>query len=166
MELTHACHVPPTPRDKGIAATRGLELTIRYWVSIHYHLHFYTTTKLVPIMSRAAKLTLAGTSLMAAGTVLFVHYAQQSEKAVSPSPNQRLRGKTRNISSSLNRCYDKILMLFGLKAMHAGVLRDIEQQRVKKERQADFEMQKALEEEYRRVQSVHDGAGEGHGASG
>ena len=41
--------------------------------------------------------------------------------------------------------------------MHAGVLRDIEQQRVKKERQADFEMQKALEQEYRRVQSVHDG---------
>lgn len=44
--------------------------------------------------------------------------------------------------------------------MHAGVLRDIEQQRVKKERQADFEMQKALEEEYRKVQQVHDG-GEG-----
>ena len=41
--------------------------------------------------------------------------------------------------------------------MHAGVLRDIEQQRIKKERQADFEMQKALEQEYRRVQSVHDG---------
>jgi protein PET117 len=41
--------------------------------------------------------------------------------------------------------------------MHAGVIRDIEQQRVKKERQADFEMQKALEEEYRRVQTVHDG---------
>ena len=43
--------------------------------------------------------------------------------------------------------------------MHAGVLRDIEQQRVKKERQADFEMQRALEEEYRRVQKVHDGKG-------
>lgn len=41
--------------------------------------------------------------------------------------------------------------------MHAGVVRDIEQQRVKKERQADFEMQRALEEEYRKVQSVHDG---------
>ena len=39
-------------------------------------------------------------------------------------------------------------------AMHAGVLRDIEQQRIKKERQADFEMQKALEEEYRKVQHV------------
>ena len=41
--------------------------------------------------------------------------------------------------------------------MHAGVIRDIEQQRVKKERQADFEMQKALEDEYRKVQHVGDG---------
>ena len=41
--------------------------------------------------------------------------------------------------------------------MHAGVVRDIEQQRIKKERQADFEMQRALEEEYRKVQKVHDG---------
>ena len=41
-------------------------------------------------------------------------------------------------------------------AMHAGVVRDIEQQRVKKERQADFEMQKALEEEYKKIQQVHD----------
>jgi len=48
-----------------------------------------------------------------------------------------------------------------LQAMHAGVIRDVEQQRVKKERQADFEMQKALEEEYRKVQKVHDGGEEG-----
>lgn len=41
--------------------------------------------------------------------------------------------------------------------MHAGVIRDIEQQRIKKERQADFEMQMALEEEYRKVQTVRDG---------
>jgi protein PET117 len=41
--------------------------------------------------------------------------------------------------------------------MHAGVVRDMEQQRIKKERQADFEMQKALEEEYKKVQTVHDG---------
>jgi len=41
--------------------------------------------------------------------------------------------------------------------MHAGVLRDIEQQRLKKERQADFEMQRALEQEYRKVQHVDDG---------
>jgi protein PET117 len=43
------------------------------------------------------------------------------------------------------------------KAMHKGVIRDMEQQRVKKERQLDFEMQKALEEEYRKVQNVRDG---------
>lgn len=40
--------------------------------------------------------------------------------------------------------------------MHAGVIRDIEQQRVKKERQADFDMQKTLENEYRKVQNVTD----------
>ncbi|KAL8699620.1 MAG: hypothetical protein Q9201_005896 [Fulgogasparrea decipioides] len=74
-------------------------------------------------MSRASKLTLAGTSLAAAGTIIFVHFAQKWEKA----------------------------------GMHAGVIRDMEQQRVKKERQADFEMQKQLEEEYRKVQKVHDG---------
>ncbi|KAF2093434.1 hypothetical protein NA57DRAFT_81361 [Rhizodiscina lignyota] len=39
-------------------------------------------------------------------------------------------------------------------AMHAGVIRDMEQQRLKKERQADFEMQRALEEEYRKIQTV------------
>ena len=42
-------------------------------------------------------------------------------------------------------------------AMHQGVVRDVEQQRLKKERQLDFEMQKALEEEYKKIQSVHDG---------
>lgn len=41
-------------------------------------------------------------------------------------------------------------------AMHAGVVRDMEQQRVKRERQADFEMQRKLEEEYKKVQTVHD----------
>ena len=58
------------------------------------------------------------------------------------------------------RCGPEVLWLTRLsKAMHAGVIRDIEQQRVKKERQADFEMQKALEEEYRKVQNVDDGSG-------
>ncbi|KAI9855478.1 MAG: hypothetical protein M1824_006074 [Vezdaea acicularis] len=79
-------------------------------------------------MSRAAKLTLAGTSAMAAGIVIFVHYAQRAEKA----------------------------------AMHAGVIRDMEQQKMKQERQADFEMQRALEEEYRKVQTVSDST-RGHG---
>ncbi|GAB7344175.1 hypothetical protein MBLNU457_2067t1 [Dothideomycetes sp. NU457] len=39
-------------------------------------------------------------------------------------------------------------------AMHQGVVRDMEQQRLKRERQADFEMQAKLEEEYRKVQNV------------
>ncbi|KAL8971917.1 MAG: hypothetical protein Q9197_003023 [Variospora fuerteventurae] len=84
-------------------------------------------------MSRASKLTLAGTSLAAVATVFSVHYGQQSEKA----------------------------------AMHAGVVRDMEQQRVKKERQADFEMQKKLEGEYKKVQTVHDeDGGDGGGKAG
>lgn len=41
--------------------------------------------------------------------------------------------------------------------MHAGVERDMERQRVKRERQADFEMQRRLEEEYRKIQTVSDG---------
>ncbi|OCL02011.1 hypothetical protein AOQ84DRAFT_249233, partial [Glonium stellatum] len=73
-------------------------------------------------MSRAAKITLAATSLSAIGIVVFVHYAQTAEKA----------------------------------AMHAGVIRDYEQQRLKRERQLDFEMQQALEQEYRKVQTVSD----------
>jgi protein PET117 len=40
--------------------------------------------------------------------------------------------------------------------MHAGVVRDIEQQQLKRERKADFEVQRQLEEEYRKVQSVSD----------
>ncbi|KAH6658319.1 hypothetical protein BKA67DRAFT_656518 [Truncatella angustata] len=39
-------------------------------------------------------------------------------------------------------------------AMHQGVIRDMEQQRIKKERQLDFDMQKALEQEYKKEQSV------------
>lgn len=101
-------------------------------------------------MSRAAKLTLAGTSIGAIGIVALVHYQQNSEKAVSPP-------STMDFS-------DPIVLInkqaYVLQAMHAGVIRDIEQQRVKKERQADFEMQRALEEEYRKVQQVHDGEGE------
>ncbi|KIW86836.1 uncharacterized protein Z519_12622 [Cladophialophora bantiana CBS 173.52] len=41
-------------------------------------------------------------------------------------------------------------------AMHAGVVRDMEHQRIKRERQADFDMQRQLEDEYKKVQSVHD----------
>ncbi|KAI9888538.1 MAG: hypothetical protein M1814_006838 [Vezdaea aestivalis] len=39
-------------------------------------------------------------------------------------------------------------------AMHAGVVRDMERQKLKKERQADFDLQKTLEQEYRQVQAV------------
>ncbi|KAI0880705.1 uncharacterized protein GGS22DRAFT_193080 [Annulohypoxylon maeteangense] len=73
-------------------------------------------------MSRASKLTLAGTSLFAVGTVIMVHFQQKMEK----------------------------------QAMHQGVVRDMEQQRIKKERQLDFEMQKVLEEEYKKGQTVRD----------
>ncbi|KAF2668813.1 hypothetical protein BT63DRAFT_426079 [Microthyrium microscopicum] len=44
-------------------------------------------------------------------------------------------------------------------AMHEGVLRDMESQRLRQERQLDFDVQKALEEEYRKVQTVDDGRG-------
>lgn len=40
--------------------------------------------------------------------------------------------------------------------MHAGVIRDMEQQRVKRERQVDFEMQRQLEEQYKKLQNVSD----------
>lgn len=50
--------------------------------------------------------------------------------------------------------------------MHAGVLRDMEQQRIKKERKADFDMQRALEAEYRKVQKVPDSTGDGSRAEG
>lgn len=98
-------------------------------------------------MSRVAKLTLAGTSIGAFGVVALVHYQQNSEKAVSLPAMMDFLAR---LSCST---------AYVLQAMHAGVVRDIEQQRVKKERQADFEMQKALEEEYRKVQQVHDGEG-------
>lgn len=98
-------------------------------------------------MSTAAKLTLAGTSIGAIGIVALVHYQQNSEKAVSLPCTMDFVARL-----SWSTAYV-------LQAMHAGVIRDIEQQRVKKERQADFEMQRALEEEYRKVQQVHDGEG-------
>lgn len=43
----------------------------------------------------------------------------------------------------------------------------MEQQRIKRERQADFDMQRTLEDEYRKIQNVHDGdAGEAIGKGG
>lgn len=43
--------------------------------------------------------------------------------------------------------------------MHQGVVRDMERQRIKNERQADFEMQRDLEVEYRKLQNVKDEEG-------
>ncbi|UNI15322.1 hypothetical protein JDV02_001865 [Purpureocillium takamizusanense] len=77
-------------------------------------------------MSRASKLTLGGTSLFAAATIVFVHFQQKAEQA----------------------------------AMHEGVVRDLEQQRVKRERQLDFDMQRALEQEYKQHQTVRDSTSE------
>jgi protein PET117 len=45
--------------------------------------------------------------------------------------------------------------------MHQGVIRDMEQQRIKRERQADFDMQRELEAEYKREQTVRDSTAEG-----
>ncbi|KAL4897452.1 hypothetical protein BDV59DRAFT_167754 [Aspergillus ambiguus] len=39
-------------------------------------------------------------------------------------------------------------------SMHKGVERDMEKQRIRQERQAEFEMQKRLEEEYLKLQHV------------
>ncbi|RWA07222.1 hypothetical protein EKO27_g7889 [Xylaria grammica] len=85
-------------------------------------------------MSRASQLTLLGTSLFAASTVVFVHFQQKAEKE--------------NISD----------FTVYTKAMHQGVVRDMEQQRIKRERQLDFDLQKALEEEYKRGQTVSQSA--------
>ena len=49
--------------------------------------------------------------------------------------------------------------------MHQGVVRDMEQQRIKKERQLDFDLQRELEAEYKKVQSVRESTAEG-GPSG
>lgn len=40
--------------------------------------------------------------------------------------------------------------------MHQGVVRDMEQQRIKRERQLDFDVQRELEAEYKKEQSVRD----------
>lgn len=77
-------------------------------------------------MSRVSKLTFATTLIGTAGIVAFVHWAQKAEQA----------------------------------AMHAGVVRDVENQRRKaeeqNERRIDFEMQRQLEQEYKKTQTVHD----------
>lgn len=44
--------------------------------------------------------------------------------------------------------------------MHKGVERDMEKQRVRQERQVEFEMQKRLEEEYLKLQTVSSSTGD------
>lgn len=120
-------------------------------------------------MSRASKLTLAGCSLFALSTVVFVHYAQQAEKSVRPLRRPlsvQPDSSPVTLLSRDNSWYPFHLPCRGFhwadpleQAMHAGVIRDMEQQRIKRERQADFEMQRALEQEYKKVQTVHDGGG-------
>ena len=85
---------------------------------------------------------MATTCIGAIAIVGFVHYGQKAEKAVCRHPITLIEAS---------------LMIEQL--MHAGVIRDYEQQRAKRERLADFEMQRALEEEYRKVQTVSDGGG-------
>lgn len=58
--------------------------------SQHHAIILTPTLQLIPPslthkMSRAAKLTLTGTSLFAISTVFFVHYSQKAEKSVRPS---------------------------------------------------------------------------------
>lgn len=98
-------------------------------------------------MSRASKLTLLGTSLFAATTVVFVHFQQKSEKEVCTRWQlpETLSGHISDLSTYV-------------KAMHQGVVRDMEQQRIKRERQLDFDLQKALEEEYKKGQTVSQSA--------
>lgn len=90
-------------------------------------------------MSSAAKLTLAATTVGTIGIVLLVHRQQKLDQAVRHS-TLHLHCISTHISQ----------------AMHAGVIRDMEQQRIKQERRADFEMQRQLEEQYLKLQKVSD----------
>ena len=90
-------------------------------------------------MSTGSKITLLGSSLSAIGIVYFVHMSQKWEQAVC------------NVLGIILRWN---LWLTYQKAMHEGVVRDMAQQKIKKERQADFDMQRQLEEEYKKVQSL------------
>jgi protein PET117 len=90
-------------------------------------------------MSSKAKITLATTTVSAIAIVVFVHYQQRADKAVRAA---ELRSQA---------------LANAQQAMHQGVIRDMEQQKIKRERQLDFEMQRQMEEEYRKVQKVSDG---------
>ena len=62
-------------------------------------------------MSRAAKMTLLGTSLFAVSTVVFVHYAQQAEKAVSFPYLRRAPTVWGHLGQETNVCANRQCML-------------------------------------------------------
>ena len=98
-------------------------------------------------MSRASKFTLAATGLATAGIVYFVHWAQEADRAVSTDlPHYKNYRDTNGWDSR--------------QAMHKGVERDMEKQRIRRERQAEFEMQKTLEQEYLKLQTVSSSTGD------
>lgn len=104
-------------------------------------------------MSSASKISLAATSLFTAGVIVFVHFQQKADQAVRLSSSSLLLLLSPHPSNlpHTSQCSANKKK----QAMHAGVVRDMEQQRVKRERQLDFDMQRALEEEYKREQNVH-----------
>lgn len=115
--------------------------------------------------SRGSKIALAGTSLFAVTTIVFVHFQQQAEKSVRSLGLLSPLSHSLAIVSLLSSCR---LFLFpsrksgtllltvpsAIQAMHQGVVRDMEQQRIKRERQLDFDLQRQLEAEYKQEQSV------------
>lgn len=105
--------------------------------------------------SRGSKIALAGTSLFALSTIIIVHFQQRAEQSVCsfgthhfdfPFHHEPLLNPT-NVPAANIWCP-------GSQAMHQGVVRDMEQQRIKRERQLDFDLQKQLEAEYRQEQTV------------
>jgi protein PET117 len=99
-------------------------------------------------MSQASRIALATTSTFTCGMIAWVHFRQKAERYVCSA-----------LSFLLIFIYIYLLDPFPLtrniKNMHQGVVLDMERQRVKKERELDFEMQRQLEEEYKREQNVH-----------
>lgn len=100
--------------------------------------------------SRGSKIALASTSLFAVSTIVFVHFQQQAEKTVQAPPPSPF------LSIFFHPPPHKELTKTNAQAMHQGVVRDVEQQRVKRERQLDFDLQRRLEAEYRETQNVCD----------
>lgn len=101
--------------------------------------------------TRGSKIALAGTSLFAVSTVIFVHFQQKAEKEVR---QLSVHEASHRFFSSLERLSVLTCPVYLNQAMHQGVIRDMEQQRIKRERQLDFDLQRQLEAEYRQEQNV------------